>query len=71
MKINVDASIYKGNSCFAIGIIVRNDYVNFVLGKSMRLTGRVSVIEVEVGSVYEALHWIQEMQYKKVIIECD
>ncbi|XP_074322941.1 uncharacterized protein LOC141659906 [Apium graveolens] len=71
LKLNVDASVKKGDSNFAIGMVIRNEDGNFIMGKNLRIAGCVNVLEVEAYGVWVAIKWIEELQLKNVTVESD
>lgn len=70
-KLNVDASLYKGEGMFRLGMVIRNDAGVFVMGKVMKVAGEVSVMEAEARGVLEAIQWINIIGVHNVIIESD
>lgn len=71
LKINVDASVFEGEDSFTIGMVLRNHQGHFIKGKTMRLAGRVSVLEAESSAILEGLMWSQEFRANYIIIESD
>ena len=55
LKINVDASVFEGADSFSVGMVIRNHQGLFIKGKTMRLPGKVTVLEAELVGVLEAL----------------
>lgn len=45
MKINVDAAVIKGQNWFALGMVVRDHFGQYIIGKTMKFSGEVSVVE--------------------------
>lgn len=70
-KMNVDASVFKGESSFSIGMVLRDDHGHFVKGKNMCFSGEVTVMEAEARAVQEAISWIEELRLHGVSIESD
>lgn len=62
----MDATI----SSFVVGMVIRDEEERFILGLNLRLAGQASVMEAEVYGVLKALHCIQELRLKQVVIEC-
>lgn len=71
LKLNVDASVFTGNSSFTVGWYSIIIMVSFIQAKNCRCTGEVSVFEVEARGLLEALKWIQELQISNVDVESD
>lgn len=71
LKVNVNASVYTENTSFSLGMLVRDDQGKFIAGKTMRIGGKVSVMEAEARGVQEACKWVKELQMQNVMIECD
>lgn len=71
LKLNVDASVFDGESSFKFGMVIRDDLGFFVRGRTMHLNGPVSVLEAETRGVCEALGWVEDLQLQHVMIECD
>ncbi|XP_074374619.1 uncharacterized protein LOC141715030 [Apium graveolens] len=70
-KLNVDASLHSGESMFALGLIVRHDRGQFIMGKNMKIAGELSVMEAEATRVYEVIKWINSTDLHHVVIESD
>ena len=72
-KINVDASLFPGESSFSIGMVLRNSDGIFIAGKTLRLQIPDSVFKAEAIGFREALSWLedQNLQGAKVVIESD
>lgn len=71
MKLNVDASVKEGESHYFVGMVIRNEVGQFVMGRNQKVAGQVNVLEAEAYGVLNALHWIQELQLNQVVIESD
>lgn len=71
LKLNVDASIVEGQSTFAVGMILRNHYDQYIAGRTMRFVGSVSVLEAEIIGITEALLWSQQVTDGMVSVESD
>lgn len=69
IKLNVDASVYAGDSSFSLGTILRDHMGTFVQAKNLRRACEISVFEVEAWGVLEALKWINELQLSNIYIE--
>lgn len=70
-KLNVDASVFKGESSYSLGMVIRDDHGQFVTGKNMRCPGEITVMEAEARGVQEAIDWIEELSLQGVSIERD
>lgn len=71
LKLNVDASVFKGYHMFRIGMVLRDDQRHFIQGKCMRFVGSISVLEAETVGILEALMWVQNMPTRRLTIESD
>lgn len=71
LKINVDASVFTGDQCFKVGMVLRNDQGHFVQGKCMCFAGEISVLEAEMVGILEALRWVQDWPGGRIVIESD
>lgn len=71
IKINVDAAVKEGQDWFAIGMVARNHLGHFLGGKTMKLAGRVSVVEVEMVGISEAMSWAIDGIPGDVVVESD
>lgn len=58
LKINVDALFVKGQDFYLIGMVHLGQYL---LGRTSRSTGSLSVLEAEVAGIAEALVWATEV----------
>lgn len=70
-KLNVDASVFPGTQNFSVGMVIRDHKGGFILGKTVRIAGEVSVFEAEVRGILEALLWLQNLELQNIIIEGD
>lgn len=52
LKINVDASIVKGQNSFAIRMILRNHQGHYISEDTMRCAGSIPVMEVEMTGFF-------------------
>lgn len=55
LKINVDASLVGGQDYYSIGMVLRNHLGHYLLGRTSRSTGSLSVLEAEVAGLEEAM----------------
>ena len=60
-----------GEDSFAVGMVLRNEHGEFVMGKNLRMAGQVTVMEAEAHGVYEALRWVDDLRLHQVVIESD
>ncbi|XP_057792604.1 uncharacterized protein LOC131009319 [Salvia miltiorrhiza] len=58
---NVDAAFFEEDQSMGIGVAIRNHEGHFVIGKTIKLNGRRSVVEGELLGIKEALSWIKEL----------
>ncbi|XP_074323648.1 uncharacterized protein LOC141660552 [Apium graveolens] len=68
LKINVDASLVEGQNSFTIGMVLRNHHGHFLVGKTLKFVGSVSVMEAEMTRIFEALNWTQEVASGRGVI---
>lgn len=61
-KINVDASVFPGESSFSIGMVPRDFGGSFFAGKTLSLQIPDSVSEAEAIGVREARSWIEDQK---------
>ncbi|KAL8093239.1 hypothetical protein AgCh_035216 [Apium graveolens] len=71
LKVNVDASIEQGSSCYSIGMILRDHTGGFLEGKTMKFSRMATVIEAEASVIEEALEWIVSKGVTEVLVESD
>lgn len=71
LKLNVDASLYSSNNFYSIGMVLRDESGDFIGGKTMKLPGKVSVLDAEAKGVQEAIKWLEELPLLNVVVECD
>lgn len=71
VKINVDASIVQGSSCFTIGMLVRDHTGFFLEGRTIKLNRMVSVMEAEATGIEEAFKWAVSKGFQGVCFESD
>lgn len=71
LKLNVDAAVSENADEFSVGLVVRNDAGRFRMGKVMKWSGKVSVLEAESRGVCEAVKWAMSCGLDHVVIESD
>lgn len=71
LKVNVDASVFKGRSSYSIGMVLRDHMGVFCRAKVKHQEGEVSVFEVETWGVLETIKWARKLCISKVEIESD
>lgn len=73
LKINVDASLFKGAATFSVGMVLRDHNGEFLAGKNISLLSSDSVFEAKSIGAREALSWIKEqgLQNHRVLLESD
>lgn len=57
LKINVDASIRENEDHYSIGMVMRDHEGRFLMDKTLKVEGKISVLEAESVGVLEALLW--------------
>lgn len=67
----MDASVFRGETSFSLGLVLRDEQGHFVQGKNMRFSGEIAVMEAEARGVQEAIKWVEDRSWVNVIIECD
>lgn len=70
-KLNVNASVFEGDDSFAVGMVLRDHRGDYIIGKTMRFSGQVSVIEAELVGVLEGLLWSDELNCGVTTVESD
>lgn len=70
-KLNVDASVFKGQSSFTVRMVVRIYKGEFVVGMNKCIVGVATVLEAETVGVQEALCWIEGSIVRQVVVESD
>ncbi|XP_074367812.1 uncharacterized protein LOC141708205 [Apium graveolens] len=71
IKINVDAAVKEGHDWFVIEMVARNHLRQYMFGKTMKLTGKVSVVEAKTTGILEAISWANESITGNIIVESD
>ena len=71
LKINVDASVVEGQGFFEVGMVIRDHHGQFIVGKTLKLGGGVSVTKAKSTGIFEALIWAQEMTEGTILVESD
>lgn len=71
VKYNVDAGIFSQQRQLGIGLCLRDHNRAFILAKSKLFVGVVQPVEVETLAYAEAIDWLGEMDFHKIIIEMD
>lgn len=71
VTVNVDAAIVKGSPYFSVGMVLRNHTGAFIVGRVLKISKEVSVIEAETIGIEEALSWIMLSGVKDVSVESD
>lgn len=70
-KLNVDASVFSGQSSFSMGMILRDHDGTFIKARKVKRAGEIPVLEAEAWGVLEALKWLQTLPVDHVEIESD
>lgn len=71
MKISVDAATFCEYNAYGLGMVARNDKGELIQAKSKCRFGIVSVHMAEALAIKEALSWIQDRGWSKVVVESD
>ena len=71
IKISVDAATFQEFNASGIGMVARDDRGDVILARTMFLEGLRSVEMIEAMAVKEALSWIKNQRWQKVIVESD
>lgn len=71
LKLNVDASVVAGLSCFSVGMVLRDHHGVFIRARNVKIAGEVSAFEAEAWGVRETLNWSIELSVKDVEVESD
>lgn len=71
LKINVDASVRENEAHYSIGMVIRDHEGKFLMGKTLKVEGKVSVLEAESVGVLEALLWSVTFPNIPITIESD
>lgn len=73
LKLNVDASLFKGANTFSVGMVLRDHNGEFLAGKNLSFLSPDSVFEAEAIGAKEALSWIKEqgLQNHRILLESD
>lgn len=58
----MDASVIKGDLNFAVRMVIRNEYGQFIMVRNLKVASQAGVLEAEAYGVREALHRIQEQE---------
>lgn len=61
LKLNVDVLVFSNASSFLLGMVIRDDRGQFVKGKNMCISGKVSIMEAEARGIQEAISWIEAL----------
>ncbi|XP_073279568.1 uncharacterized protein [Primulina huaijiensis] len=70
-KCNVDAGFGSDKRSFGIGMVIRDSNGSFIVSRTNFHDGAALVKEAEALAIHEALSWIKELGYDKVIVETD
>ncbi|XP_074346913.1 uncharacterized protein LOC141685724 [Apium graveolens] len=71
MKISVDAAIFPEHNAYGVGFVVRNDRGELVQARTKCSTGLDSPYMAEAIAIKEALSWIQDRGWSKIVVESD
>lgn len=67
----MDVAFFANSNETGIGMVVRNDKGDFILAKSLSLSGCLSVDLGEAMGFSEVLSWVKSLQLDRVIVEGD
>nr|GMC71359.1 uncharacterized protein LOC109155154 [Ipomoea batatas] len=70
-KLNVDAAINSTSRATGLGCILRNSRGEFVAARETKWYGCYQSKLAEAISIREALLWLKEMQFDRVLVETD
>ncbi|XP_075499854.1 uncharacterized protein LOC142538418 [Primulina tabacum] len=70
-KCNVDTGFGTDKRSFAVGMVIRDSNGSFIICRTSLHHGAALVKEAEAIAILEALSWIKDMGYDKVIVETD
>jgi len=70
-KSNVDATLFKDNHCFGVGMCIRDYRSHFVKAETTWFNGVPTPMEAEAWGLKEAILWLGEMGMSNVSIELD
>ncbi|KAL8491613.1 hypothetical protein ACS0TY_023274 [Phlomoides rotata] len=71
LSLDVDAAFFKDTMEMGLGMVLRDDHGDFIVGRSLVLPGCYAVDVSEAYGVYEALSWIKHLGVHSVVIEMD
>lgn len=71
VKMNVNAAVKEGQHQFSVGLALRDSFGQYIIGKTRKFTGMISVVEVETMAILKGLSWMEELQLCSVVIESD
>ncbi|XP_074348990.1 uncharacterized protein LOC141688433 [Apium graveolens] len=71
IKVSVDAAVFSEFSAFGIGLVARDSSGSLVQAKAKLFQGASTPALAEVIDIKEALSWMKEEQWNKVVVESD
>jgi len=71
VKCNVDATIFKEQDCYGIGMCLRGNRGEFIRAKITRYKGLLQPKEAEARGLKEMINWIGTLRFPSVSIELD
>ena len=71
LKCNVDAAILIQQGVISLGYVIRDEYGSYVATKNQTIFGLLGLALVEEMCCKEALNWVKNLGFTKVIIELD
>lgn len=69
VKVTVDATIFKDREEFGLGLVARDSNGGLIQAKSVLHQSSVVPELAEVMAVKEALSWVKQMRWEKVVLE--
>lgn len=69
VKVTVDAATFKDREEFGLGLVARDSNGGLIQAKAVLHHGTVVPELAEVMAVKEALSWVEQMRWEKVILE--
>ncbi|KAL8528675.1 hypothetical protein ACS0TY_006212 [Phlomoides rotata] len=70
-KVNVNAAFFADSQQIGIGMVLRNEFGEFLAGKTLLIPGCMNVDKGEVMGFFEALSWVKSLDMANEIVEGD
>ncbi|CAH9145422.1 unnamed protein product, partial [Cuscuta epithymum] len=71
VKCNVDAAIFYNAKCVGFGCCIRNHVGRFYQARTAWINAEMSPREAEAWGLREAIKWVKQKDYTKVVFESD